>query len=404
MNRNRIYIAGLSIIIYGVLMEIFRPTGLSAMKIALVLMVWISFFLSFSTFIGYFQNIKADIPQFPFIIFITLLTWNIINILRSLFDTSGSITTMFGNTNTSLALLVPFALSFCFDKINLKVVIKLLLDVIKFGIPFYLLFLVIGFTKNFNYAFQDLFYNTVFLITIIPFLKRMDKLLVLLGSIILFYVALRLGYRVMDFRILALYLLLVPFFFYRKLNFKVILIIGLFSLFIPFYLLILSIREQQSVFEKVLPKIENEELSTDTRTFLYIEVFNDLKLNNKLYVGKGSGSTYFSPYFYQTGGDSYNRLNVEVGVLGMLLKGGIVAVVLNLSLLLSAIYLALFRSNNFFVVALGFMLILHFIILFMTNYFTYSAYNFMIWFFIGVCLSKEIRSFNDKEMLEIFNS
>jgi len=84
--------------------------------------------------------------------------------------------------------------------------------------------------------------------------------------------------------------------------------------------------------------------------------------------------------------------------LGMLLKGGFISVFLNLCLLVIAIFLSFFRANNTFVTAAGFILIAHTILLFIENYYNYSGYNYAIWFFIGVCLSKEIRQMNNTEI------
>lgn len=167
---------------------------------------------------------------------------------------------------------------------------------------------------------------------------------------------------------------------------------------VPFYLLLQGIQTGESPFVKYRPETSNEELTDDTRTFLYREVFADLKKNNALLMGKGSNGAYYSPYFDENGEDTAYRLSPEVGILAMLLKGGAITVLLNLTILLTAIYLALFRTNNYFVLSLGFMLIIHTIILFITDYLDYSSYNVALWFFIGVCLTKPVRHLNNMEI------
>ena len=69
-------------------------------------------------------------------------------------------------------------------------------------------------------------------------------------------------------------------------------------------------------------------LSSDTRTFLYTEVFDDLTPAQQI-TGKGFLGTYFSPVFlgFQSmagyaEADSFNRFSVEVGLLELVLKGG----------------------------------------------------------------------------------
>jgi len=65
----------------------------------------------------------------------------------------------------------------------------------------------------------------------------------------------------------------------------------------------------------------------DTRSFLMIELFEDMKPLDYL-IGKGLDGTYFSPYFYslvgeaQNNADFYQRSGLEMGVLNILLKLG----------------------------------------------------------------------------------
>jgi len=134
---------------------------------------------------------------------------------------------------------------------------------------------------------------------------------------------------------------------------------------------------------------------------LYFEVFKDLLENNQLITGKGASGTYYSEYFRTAEGDSDTRLTVEVGLLAILLKGGLIAVFINLLILFIAIYLAFFRSKNFYVIGVGYMLFIHTIILFIENLSSFSSYNFIIWIFIGVCLSKEIRNLSNQQIKNI---
>ena len=154
----------------------------------------------------------------------------------------------------------------------------------------------------------------------------------------------------------------------------------------------------ESPLESYLSSSIDSDLQTDTRTFLYKELYSDLEENNQLLIGKGANGSYYSDYFSNAPEESAFRNNIEVGVLGMLLKGGLISVFLNLTLLVIAIFLSFFRSNNTFVTAVGFILIAHTILLFIENYYSYSSYNYAIWFFIGVCLSKDTRQMNNLDI------
>jgi hypothetical protein len=90
----------------------------------------------------------------------------------------------------------------------------------------------------------------------------------------------------------------------------------------------------------------------DTRTFLYEEVFGDMK-GSDLLLGRGFLGTYFSPYFLwlQTNnrdftGDYYYRFSVEVGFLQFLLKGGFVYFILYITPLVAACYKGLFTPHG----------------------------------------------------------
>jgi hypothetical protein len=204
-------------------------------------------------------------------------------------------------------------------------------------------------------------------------------------------------------RISLLFTTLIAIYFYHRFYFRWILYASFLLLIVPFFLLQTSLYNKQSVFEKYLSKINNTELKTDTRTFLYIELLEDLTMNNELVVGKGSNGTYYSSFFRNINIDTENRLTIEVGILAILLKGGLIASFLNLGILFSTIYLSFFRSNNIYVLGIGFMLLIHTLLLFVENLVSFSTYNFVIWFFIGVGLSKKIRSLDNTEIRKLLN-
>jgi hypothetical protein len=405
LKSNRKVIVSLMLaLVYQILIELIKPAGLSIANFLIALFVWSSCFLTISTFYSHYRIIKNIFPIYAFYLFLIIVSWNILCILRSAIEDIGSITTQFGNAYSSLALLAPFFIIFSVEKDNLRNLYNFLAQLIFIGIPAYLLyFFAFGETNNetYNNAYLILFYGTVFLIPLIPFQIPQKKILILFGSLFLFYLAILTDTRIMFVRIIGLYMAVLTIFLYDRYRMKVILFVAFLTLTLPFYFIVESTESGQSAFEKYLPEAGNEDLSVDTRTFLYMEVFQDLEQNNSLLFGKGSNGSYFSAYFVEEEGDSSNRLSVEVGVLAMLLKGGIVSVLLNLILLFIAIYLAFFRSNNLFILSIGLMLLIHTLLLFIENPLSYSVYNLILWFFIGVCFSKEIRLMEDNEIKNI---
>jgi hypothetical protein len=408
MKNTSFFVALLTVIIYEILLRLINPFGVSFTKVGMTFLVWISCYLAISTFLREYRKIKFNLPDPAFYLFAAIIIWNLLSILRSSLDGNQPLTTQFGNNETSLALLTPFCLAFSIEKSNLKTINSFLVGLIVIGLPTYLLFFVSARSGSNNYiydkAFSVIFYGVFFLIPILPYQLNKAKLIIFLGSIVLSYLAIITEYRIMIVRIPLLYLSIVLVYLYRVFNLKLILYIAILSLSVPFYFLIESVVTDESAFQKYRPQTKNEDLNDDTRTFLYTEVYDDLKKSNQLLIGKGSSGTYYSTYFDKYGGDTSHRLSVEVGILALLLKGGYIAVFLNLSIFIVAIYLALFHTNNYFVISIGFMLIIHILILFITNYIDYTIYNVALWFFVGVCLSKEIRSLDNKEIKNILQN
>ena len=182
---------------------------------------------------------------------------------------------------------------------------------------------------------------------------------------------------------------------------KWLLFLPLISLLTPIVLLQQGMATWVSPFEKYLSFSDDDNLSTDTRTFLYNELYSDLVNNNKLVIGKGATGKYYSEYFSNFDGDSSLRINVEVGILSVLLKGGLIALALHLAILFTAVFYSFFRSNNTYVVGAGFIVLVHTLLMFIENIIIYNTYNFLIWFFVGLCLSKEVRQMSNSQIMNL---
>ena len=403
---NKLNISFLLILLYELSMIIFSLDGLSISKLAITGFVWISVFIFFHDFVKNYRKLKNNIPRFAFNILWLLLFWNIINIGRGLISDDGTITTLFGNVYTSLALLVPFVIIFSMNSLNIQRINRYFFNLLKIGMLLFILYFVFG-GVVFNFIqiriLYSLFLPVVFLITTIPFEKRKKKLIILIGGILLLYLSILNSMRTMLIRELLLIAVLIPFYYYRIFHFKWILKGSFMLLLVPLILLQSSINTGDSFIQKSLNTISDEEMSVDTRTFLYIEVLEDLTKNKKLLFGKGANGTYYSDYFSITRGDTDTRLSVEVGVLAIMLKTGLIGFTLYLLLLFIAIYYAFFRSNNDYVVGIGLMLFIYVILLFIENSILYSSHNVFVWFFVGVCLSNQIRTMSNFEIHKILN-
>ena len=381
-------------------MVLFAFDGFSISKLLITSLLWLSAIISIYYFIRGYKKIKLFIPKYTYRIILLIIGVNLIAIVKSLLFDDRAITTLFGNIYTSLALFTPFFIIFSFDKTNLSRLYKYFIFSLKAGTVFFIIFFVDNRFINIKQLMLlvDLFLPVIFLITTIIILPKSSKSLIFISVLMLFYISFVMSSRTMMIREVLLLVLVLLLYSRKYFKTKMGLRIFFLSLSIPIYLLVNSISTGESSFEQNLSSISNEEFNSDTRTFLYIEVFEDLLTNDALIFGKGANGTYYSNFFFKTGNDADNRLTVEVGMLSVLLKTGVVGVILYFLLVLNAIYHSLFKSRNLFVAGIGLMLSVHFILLFVGNAMSLSSYNIYIWFFIGICLSKEIRNMSNPEI------
>ena len=397
-----------ALLIYELGMIVFHFNGLSIFKIILTLFVWISFCVAFLYYLRRYKVLKRSIPRLAHVTLVLLLVWNLFNIIRSIYYDVGTLTTVFGNVYTCLSLLVPFVIIFSINKFSIKNIQAYFLILLKTGLIAFFIFFIFNVGGNFNtvqiHILLLLLLPVIFLITVLPYQKKKNTLLILISMPILLYAASLYGVRTMAIRVVLLFACLIAVYLYGQVNWKWVLPLSCLVLLLPFILIQQSVATGESAITKYLSGSTDDDLSIDTRTFIYTELFADLVSNDQLLIGKGANGRYYSEYFSTQEGDSDIRLNIEVGALGLLLKGGFIAVVLNLFLLILAVFYAFFQSKNYYVIGIGFLLLVHFILLFIENIIVYSSYNYFTWFFIGICLSKPIRNLKNSEINFILNS
>lgn len=387
------------------------PDRISPIKILIMLLPWLISFISLVYLVSNFHTIRNKVPNYAFNIFLSLIMWNIICIIHSPSNQVFPITTIYGNPYASLALLIPTILVFGISKINLSTVNIFMIRAISIGTPVAILFIALSLGEDFSIFLSlplGLAFMAIFMIGNITYQSYITRITVIIASITLFvYLGIVGGSRATLVRFLLLFLSSIAVYFYSKYRFQWFRKIAICSLLLPFFLVTFSVYTGQSFFQTSADSlkstlqtsnVENPLTKGDTRTFLYLEVYDDLQATDDLLFGRGGGGTYYCPYCVLTGVDTDQRLTVEVGILALLLKGGIIAVLLNLALFYIAIYLALFKANNQYVMGVGYMVLVHTLILFVENLVSYSIYNLSVWFFVGVCLSKELRKMSNQEV------
>lgn len=203
-------------------------------------------------------------------------------------------------------------------------------------------------------------------------------------------------------RILFSYCVVAAYYFLErvKIGKKMLYTIVFLVLMIPVTSLYLATRGH-NVFQIILGEDEDAysqlDPLADTRTFLYYEVFQDLKINKAWLFGKGLNAGYDSPSFR-----TYRREVVEVGFLQILMKTGVIGFLLYAFIIGNAVYKAILRSNNLFIKTMGLFLTSYFIMLFIENQIAYNLLNVIVWIVVGFCHSPEIRGLDNKEVLMLF--
>jgi hypothetical protein len=204
-------------------------------------------------------------------------------------------------------------------------------------------------------------------------------------------------------RIVISYMIVIAYTIALKIKFskKLVNVAIFLVLMVPFYLLYIGVKGENVFGEALGDNAQGgygqENMQADTRTFLYVEVFQDLKMNKAFLFGKGVNAGYLSESF-----QTLNRTIVEVGFLQILLKSGIVGFLLYMTMLVSAIFKAMNNSNNRFMEYLALLLLGYVLMFFIENILAFNLLNVMIWIVVGMCHSQELRELSDEEIRNLF--
>ena len=213
---NKFILFIILVFIYELSIVIFKFDGVSISKIVVSSFLWLSVGLAIHTFVKNYRKFRDSIPRFSFYIFWLLIIWNSINIFRGLYSESVSLTTVLGNTYNTLALLLPFAIIFSINIVNIKIIKPYFFILLRIGILLFILFFIFGegMLNDTQIKILNLFFLPVlFLITIIYFERK--KFIILLAVVLLFYVAYVNSSRTMIIRELLLIIGLIQLYFYR---------------------------------------------------------------------------------------------------------------------------------------------------------------------------------------------
>ena len=154
---------------------------------------------------------------------------------------------------------------------------------------------------------------------------------------------------------------------------------------------------------------EEQDLSDDTRTFIYIEVIQSAIDNNYILFGNTPARGNYSESFVAgeyamnedlTGkGERHANELVHLNIFTWL---GLVGLILYSIIYLQSSYYAVFRSNSVFLKLIGCTIAFHWVYGWIEDYNSFTVQNIWLWMMIGMGLSKKFRNMDDKKFSRWF--
>lgn len=150
-------------------------------------------------------------------------------------------------------------------------------------------------------------------------------------------------------------------------------------------------------------KAIKEDLSSDTRTFIYIEVISSAIKHDYVWVGRtparGNDSAFFGTFNAEelkTG--LYERHSNEAGLPSLFTWLGLIGLFLISLIYLRSSYLALYRSNNIYIKILGCFVAFRWSYGWIEDMYGFTPMILGLYMVMAMCMSKTFRRMNDSEM------
>lgn len=292
-------------------------------------------------------------------------------------------------------------------------------DVLKETLRYWMRYALWGFLLFFIWLIlpgaYHFYLGPIFLIgCFAPVLPPKYRLILII--LLLIMCVITLGARSQVIKAVVTLLLCLLFYFRSFINIKVIKFIHLSLYLIPVVLLFLGISGVFNVFQdfseknsgkyvekRAINKNEFEEdLSTDTRTFIYEEVIESALRHNYVVCGRtparGNDSRAFGSFNAEelnTG--KYERHRNEVCHPNIFTWLGLIGVILYSILYLKSSYLAIYKSDNIYIKLIGLFIAFNWAYGWIENATGFNIMNISIGMAIAMGFSESFRSMNDRE-------
>lgn len=303
-------------------------------KLILSLLCWISIFLSIKQIKPVFNklgNLKA--------IYITIAILICMSIFQSLLFgvvyVGNKYLVLFGNMSAALNIVCFFFISSILSTSSFKY-----LRNITVAYTFMSVFLL-----NYNYSVTIESYFLIFPLTyamlFVPYVNFYHRIIIIIGMCLSVFAFIGGGRQAIIFWMFNFF----AYVAYKLLNKRAVFVCSIIAMVLPWILIWYSLHVGASIFEILSDSMTSTDdgLNTDTRTFLYMEVFSDFSSQSLFTIlfGKGAIAYYVSDFFRTN-----ERLGVEIPILEWMMQAGILYVVLFSLICLCAISRLYKYGNN----------------------------------------------------------
>jgi hypothetical protein len=280
----------------------------------------------------------------------------------------------------------------------------------KFVLPLFFLFILFIRGDAYGHYLAPI----ILLLLVFPLLTKKWQIIVLFfmlftvivsqssrSNVIKFSVAFLFGYLIYYFRFvfsIKIFNLIRLLFLIAPIVFFTLGVLGVFNVFkISDY-----IKGNYTTKVLVNGEINEESLTVDTRTFIYLEVLSSAVKNDYVLLGRtparGNDSVAFGAILAEelnTG--KTERFANEVSILNVFTWTGLVGVVLYFLVFFRASYLAINKSNNFFMKTIGIFVAFRWMYAWVEDFSRFDMSNIILWMLISMCFSIEFRNMSNFE-------
>ncbi|MBB3054364.1 hypothetical protein [Mucilaginibacter gotjawali] len=381
----------------GIESTLIVPVSLAAKYLVLINLIWVA---SKSDW-------KDDLSGTVSVLFKLLLVWNIITIIRGVFLAHDYWDWKFLFFNSGLFFLIPLAFfigkSMSLSQATFNYVIGFLFLLGFLAIP-------IGFVTN-RQLYSRLMIPVSFFIVMIPYLKMRYRVLILIVAITSVVVVT--DFRTNIIKIVISILILLTWYLRSYISVGWLKLIHFVLIFAPLVLLFLAVTGQFNIFDQASQNDsyvvkdnkgnagDDESLTADTRTFIYLEVFKTLNAQDSWLLGGSAVAKYKTESFDKLV-ENNQRYGSEVGFLNTLLYSGIIGVVLYALLLFVVSHNAIYYSNNWLSKMIGLVIISRWLLFFMEEFTQFDLNFYFLWIIIGLVSTKQFRAMTDTQVALYF--